>query len=120
MDDLEKIYSLIEPDEKGKWKKMDLHMYKVFRRDQEPVEYRYYITHQIDVKIPRNVQLIQCIVENNNYWFHMSTSPKYTYTLRQHEREIFDPFLEQMDYDHIRFKQKCTCNFCPYPVVRIC
>lgn len=114
MEDLEKIYSLIEPDEKGEMKKINMHMYQAFGID-DFVHYYYYKTIEIEVKIPINVQMIQCIKENDEYYLHMSTSSKYTHFLRKNEREIFEPFLDQGDYDIIRGKRRCSCDFCPFP-----
>ena len=112
MEDLEKIYSLIEPDEKGELRELDLHLYRDFIFE-EKMEYYYYKTIKIEAKLPSNIQMIQCIKEFDEYYFHMSTSPKFTHFLRKYEREIFEPFLDQCDYDIIRRKRRCSCYFCP-------
>ena len=113
---LQNFYKVIQPDKKGEVKIVDMHLYRSFGMDEEK-RYYYCKTIKIEVKVPPNVQMIQCILEQNIYWLHLSTSPNYTFVIYKYQRDLFKPFISQKDYNKIRNKRQCQCNFCPFPAV---
>ena len=113
---MEELYRLIAMDKKGEIREVEVHMYRSFATDGKK-QYYYCKTVKIEVKIPSNVQMIQCVREHNMYWLHMSKSSNYTFSLREYQRDMFKPFISQRDFDIIRGKSKCYCNFCPFPEI---
>lgn len=113
---LEAISRLIEEDKEGQKRNVEIHIYEPMTILKKK-KYYYFRTVLLKVKIPSNVQMIQCIMEWKKYWLHMSTSSNFTLSLEKYKKAIFDVSLTQFEYDAIRTKEKCSCYFCFFPII---
>ena len=67
--------------------------------------------------VPANITYLQMVSKNQQYYFNMSTSIKDSSSYMSEDKiKFFTPEIKQDDYDQIRNKENCHCEFCKYPV----
>ena len=121
MIDQYKIRNMIEKDDQGQSTTAIVHVYipNPFSQEVGQEYYRLASITQV-LTLPINVTHVQLIVRNQQYYFKLSTSTKYSTTLSKDDLKYFSAYINQDYHDEIRKKEKCSCNFCKFPLIKDC
>ena len=118
MIDQYKIRDLVENDAYGQLTKVPIHIYIPNPFSKEPgEEYFRLLSMTQELTVPDNITYFQLVSKNQQYQFRLSTSTstKFKTILSEDDIKYFCPRIKQENYDEIRFKNKCSCEFCKYP-----
>ena len=115
-----RIRELVERDEFGELAKVVIHIYIPNPFSKTPGEEYYRLLSMTQgLVVPENITYIQLISKDQQYHFRLSTSDntKFKMILSEDDEKYFYPEIKQNNYDELRFKINCSCEFCKYPEV---
>ena len=117
MIDQYRIREEIKADIYGQPMDIPLYVYikNPFTDDLEKEYFKMIRFHQTFI-VPANITYLQMVSKNQQYYYNMSTSTKTSSSYMSEDKmKFFTPEIKQDDYDLIRNKENCHCEFCKYP-----